>query len=158
MPGIYRTIRSIHRKYLSQSGNQKYCRIDRERFKKCGPYKPQIIRFITCTFTICVPSLFQHYRVLKSSSHPLNYAPSSDQPPDQSVINFLSYPKLNDMKTIFTIVSLIAILSVSATSALLYLSQHYNVSALLTITWIVSLAAWIKSNGLLDDKKASYTN
>ena len=62
------------------------------------------------------------------------------------------------MKTIFTIVSLIAILSVSATSALLYLSQHYNVSALLTITWIVSLAAWIKSNGLLDDKKASYTN
>jgi hypothetical protein len=59
------------------------------------------------------------------------------------------------MKTIFTLVSLIIIISISATSAALYLNQHYNISALLTITWIVSLAAWIKTNGLLDDKKTS---
>ncbi|MDP4130395.1 MAG: hypothetical protein Q8939_09550 [Bacteroidota bacterium] len=61
------------------------------------------------------------------------------------------------MKTILTIVSLVVILSVSATSAVLYLGQHSNISALLTITWIVSLAAWIKSHGLLNDKKAAYT-
>jgi hypothetical protein len=59
------------------------------------------------------------------------------------------------MKTIFTLVSLIIIISISATSAALYLNQHYNISALLTITWIVSLAAWIKANGLLEDKKTS---
>lgn len=62
------------------------------------------------------------------------------------------------MKTIITLVSLIVILSVSATSAALYLNQHYNISALLTITWIVSLAAWIKANGLLENKKAVSAN
>lgn len=62
------------------------------------------------------------------------------------------------MKTIFTLASLIIILSVSVTSAALYLNQHYNISALLTIAWVVSLAAWIKTNGLLEDKKVATAN
>jgi Na+/proline symporter len=62
------------------------------------------------------------------------------------------------MKTIITIATLIVIVSVSVFSAHLYLNQHYNISALLTVTWIISLAAWIKANGLLEDKKMPSVN
>jgi len=58
------------------------------------------------------------------------------------------------MKTISTLVYLLVIVSICAASAVLYLHQHYNISALLTITWIISLTVWIKANGLLEDKKA----
>ncbi|MDP4130986.1 MAG: hypothetical protein Q8918_14680 [Bacteroidota bacterium] len=58
------------------------------------------------------------------------------------------------MKTISTLVYLLVIISICAASAVLYLRQHYNISALLTITWIISLTMWIKANGLLEDKKA----
>lgn len=57
------------------------------------------------------------------------------------------------MKTISTLVSLLLIVSVCAASAVLYLHQEYNISALLTIVWIVSLTVWIKANGFLEDKK-----
>ncbi|MEO6960608.1 MAG: hypothetical protein ABIY90_01500 [Puia sp.] len=57
------------------------------------------------------------------------------------------------MKTISTLVYLLVIVSICATSAVLYLNQEYNFSALLTITWIISLTVWIKANGLLEEKK-----
>lgn len=57
------------------------------------------------------------------------------------------------MKTISTLVCLLAIVSICAASAVLYLNQEYNISAVLTITWIVSLTVWIKANGFLEDKK-----
>jgi len=57
------------------------------------------------------------------------------------------------MKTISTLVSLLVIISVCAASAVLYLRQEYNISAALTIVWIVSLTVWIKANGFLEDKK-----
>lgn len=55
---------------------------------------------------------------------------------------------------ISTLVSLLAIVSVCAASAILYLRQEYNISAALTIVWIVSLTIWIRANGFLEDKKA----
>jgi hypothetical membrane protein len=58
------------------------------------------------------------------------------------------------MKTISTLAYLLVIASICAASAVLYLHQEYNISALLTITWIVSLTVWIKANGFLEDKKA----
>jgi hypothetical protein len=57
------------------------------------------------------------------------------------------------MKTISTLVYLLVIVSICAASAVLYLRQSYNISALLTITWIISLTVWIKANGFLEDKK-----
>jgi hypothetical membrane protein len=62
------------------------------------------------------------------------------------------------MKTISTLVYLLVIISICATSAVLYLNQQYNFSAFLTLTWIVSLASWIKANGLLENKKAVAAN
>ncbi len=59
------------------------------------------------------------------------------------------------MKTISTLVYLLVIVSICAASAVLYLKEEYNISALLTITWIVSLTVWIKANGILEDKKAT---
>lgn len=57
------------------------------------------------------------------------------------------------MKTISTLVYLLVIVSIYAASAVLYLQEEYNISALLTITWIVSLTVWIKANGIVEDKK-----
>ena len=57
------------------------------------------------------------------------------------------------MRTISTLSFLFVIVSVFATSAFLYLNQNYNVSALLTIASVVALAAWIRSTGVLEDKK-----
>jgi hypothetical protein len=49
------------------------------------------------------------------------------------------------MKAISTFVSLFLIITVAATSAVLYLNENYNLSAALCIIWIVSLTLWIKS-------------
>jgi len=57
------------------------------------------------------------------------------------------------MKTIFTFATLFLIISICAVSAALFLSCHYNTSALLTIVWIVSITLWIKSNMFLEKEK-----
>jgi hypothetical protein len=55
------------------------------------------------------------------------------------------------MKTISTFVTLILIITTCATSAVLYLNENYDISAALTIVWIVSLTLWIgKTIGLPD--------
>ncbi len=52
------------------------------------------------------------------------------------------------MKAISTFATLLLIVTTAATSAVLYLSENYNISAVLCIVWIVSLTLWIKSAGL----------
>ncbi|HEY4965986.1 MAG TPA: hypothetical protein VII28_06280 [Puia sp.] len=55
------------------------------------------------------------------------------------------------MKTISTFVTLFLIITTCATSAVLYLNENYDISAALTIVWIVSLTLWIgKAIGLTD--------
>jgi hypothetical protein len=55
------------------------------------------------------------------------------------------------MKAVSTFVSLLLIITTCATSAVLYLNENYNISAALTIVWIISLTVWIgKTMGLLD--------
>jgi hypothetical protein len=49
------------------------------------------------------------------------------------------------MKAISTFVTLFLIITTAATSAVLYLNEHYNLSAGLCIIWIVSLTLWIRS-------------
>ncbi|HVY76207.1 MAG TPA: hypothetical protein VG890_15365 [Puia sp.] len=62
------------------------------------------------------------------------------------------------MKAISTLVYLLVIIAVCAASAVLYLKQEYNISALLTVTWIISLTVWIKANGFLEEKKTEATH
>jgi hypothetical protein len=59
------------------------------------------------------------------------------------------------MKTVFTFLCLALIIIVCATSAVLYLQNYYNSSALLTVVGIVSMAYWINANGLLNDQETS---
>jgi hypothetical protein len=55
------------------------------------------------------------------------------------------------MKAISTLVTLLLIITTCATSAVLYLNENYDISAALTIVWIVSLTLWIgKAIGLTD--------
>ncbi len=55
------------------------------------------------------------------------------------------------MKSISTLVTLLLIITTCATSAILYLNENYNISAALTIVWIVSLTLSIgKAIGLTD--------
>jgi hypothetical protein len=56
------------------------------------------------------------------------------------------------MKAISTILSFIVIISVLAASLFFYLDEHYNFSALLTLSWIISVVMWVNSSGLLDKK------
>jgi hypothetical protein len=49
------------------------------------------------------------------------------------------------MKAISTFVALFLIITTAATSAVLYLNESYNLSAILCIIWIVSLTLWIKT-------------
>jgi hypothetical protein len=58
------------------------------------------------------------------------------------------------MKTISTLIYLLAIIAICAASAILYLRQEYNLSALLTLGWIISLTVWIKAHGMLEEKEA----
>jgi hypothetical protein len=55
------------------------------------------------------------------------------------------------MKAISTFVTLFLIITTCATSAVLYLNENYDISAALSIVWIVSLTLWIgKAIGLTD--------
>lgn len=54
------------------------------------------------------------------------------------------------MKTISILVSLILIVIVCATSALLYLNENYEISASLCIVWILALTAWIGKSKLFE--------
>lgn len=49
------------------------------------------------------------------------------------------------MKAISTFVSLFLIVITAATSAVLYLNEHFVLSAGLCIVWIISLTYWIGS-------------
>ncbi len=59
------------------------------------------------------------------------------------------------MKTISTLISLAAIIAICSLSAILYLNEAYNLSALLNLVWVIGSASWIKSNGFLHDKNVS---
>jgi hypothetical protein len=52
------------------------------------------------------------------------------------------------MKAISTFVALFLIITTCATSAVLYLNENYNISAVLCLVWIISLTLWIRSAGL----------
>jgi hypothetical protein len=55
------------------------------------------------------------------------------------------------MKAISTFVTLFLIITTCATSAVLYLNENYDISAALSIVWIISLTLWIgKAMGLTD--------
>jgi hypothetical protein len=55
------------------------------------------------------------------------------------------------MKAISTFTTLFLIIITCAASAILYLNENYNISAALTIVWIVALTLWIgKSTGIAD--------
>ncbi len=53
------------------------------------------------------------------------------------------------MKAISTLVSLFLIVATCATSAVLYLNENYNLSAILCIVWIISLTLWIRSAAVI---------
>ena len=53
------------------------------------------------------------------------------------------------MKAISTFVSLFLIITTCATSAVLYLNENYNLSAILCIVWIISLTLWIRSAAMI---------
>ncbi len=55
------------------------------------------------------------------------------------------------MKAISTFVTLMLIIITCASSAVLFLNENYNLSAVLCFVWIVSLTLWIgKSVGFVD--------
>jgi hypothetical protein len=53
------------------------------------------------------------------------------------------------MKAISTFVSLFLIVTTCATSAVLYLNENYDLSAILCIVWIISLTLWIRSAAMI---------
>jgi hypothetical protein len=59
------------------------------------------------------------------------------------------------MKKLFLLLELVCILVTCTVSGSLYLKGEYNMSAMLTLTWVISLGVWIKSNGLLENKKTA---
>jgi hypothetical protein len=80
----------------------------------------------------------------------LNFLSNPEQP-NTRFSTYLSYPKLQFMKAISTLVTLFLIITTCATSAVLYLNENYNISAALCIVWILSLTIWIgKTMGLVD--------
>jgi hypothetical protein len=55
------------------------------------------------------------------------------------------------MKAISTFVTLMLIIITCASSAVLFLNENYNLSAILCFIWIISLTLWIgKSVGFVD--------
>ena len=52
------------------------------------------------------------------------------------------------MKALLPLFSLIGILSISVLSSMLYLSQYYTSSALLTILWVIGITHWIVARGV----------
>lgn len=57
------------------------------------------------------------------------------------------------MKLFYLLLELTCIVITSVISAVLYLKGEVNLSSLLIFTSLVSLTLWVKSNGLLQDKK-----
>ena len=57
------------------------------------------------------------------------------------------------MKAVSTILSFVVILSVLAASLFFYFDEHYNFSALLSLSWISSIVLWVNSSGLLEEKR-----
>jgi hypothetical protein len=57
------------------------------------------------------------------------------------------------MKTFYLLLELACIAVTCVVSAVMYLKGEYNLSSLLVLTSLVSLTLWVKSNGLLEDKK-----
>jgi hypothetical protein len=57
------------------------------------------------------------------------------------------------MKIFYLLLELACIVITSVVSAIMYLKDEYNLSGLLILTSLVSLTLWVKSNGLLEDKK-----
>ncbi len=53
------------------------------------------------------------------------------------------------MKAISTFVSLLLIVTIFGISAVLYLNENYNLSAVFFIIWIISLTFWIRSAGMI---------
>ncbi len=52
------------------------------------------------------------------------------------------------MKAIVTFVTLFFILTAAVASCVLYVNEHFNLSAILYVIWIVSVTLWIKSAGV----------
>jgi hypothetical protein len=59
------------------------------------------------------------------------------------------------MKLFYLLLELACIVVTCVVSAIMYLKGEYNLSSLLILTSLVSLSLWVKSNGLLEDKKMS---
>ena len=59
------------------------------------------------------------------------------------------------MKLFYLLLGLACIAVTSVVSAIMYLKGEYNLSSLLVLTSLISLTLWVKSNGLLEDKKIS---
>jgi hypothetical protein len=57
------------------------------------------------------------------------------------------------MKILYLLLELACIVVTCVVSAIMYLKGEYNLSSLLILTSLVSLSLWVKSNGLLEDKK-----
>lgn len=57
------------------------------------------------------------------------------------------------MKIFFLLLELACIAVSCVVSAIMYLKGEYNLSSLLILTSLISLTMWVKSNGLLEDKK-----
>ena len=57
------------------------------------------------------------------------------------------------MKIVFLLLGLACIAITCVVSAIMYLKGEYNLSSLLVFTSLISLTLWVKSNGLLEDKK-----
>ena len=57
------------------------------------------------------------------------------------------------MKIFYLLLELACIVITAVISALMYLKGEYNLSSLLILTSLISLTLWVKSHGLLEDKK-----
>jgi hypothetical protein len=57
------------------------------------------------------------------------------------------------MKIFYLLLELACIAVTCVISAIMYLKGEYSLSSLLILTSLVSLTLWVKSNGLLEDKK-----
>jgi hypothetical protein len=73
----------------------------------------------------------------------------------RSLIHYLFITKPYNMKTISTLITLAIIVAICAYSAVLYLNQDYNFSALLSIVWIISITKWILANGFFTKEKVT---
>ena len=113
-------------------------------FNLCFTNDNNIVRIISNLLSIFINLL------LKKTVPPLLWITYTNAliSSDQSVIYFFTYLNRAFMKAISTFVSLFLIVTICATSAILYLNENYNISAALCIVWIISLTLWIRSTAL----------